>query len=1010
MASNNVAGQGPLLGWNNAQDAISALTRTINDLNKGLKGVNTGVGQMSRSRGLGLALGDVWNGTSNYAMGRNNGGQAQGHTGSSTGNGGGARFSASGSQGGGAANNGGQGGNNGSGTNTPRLGGGAANNGGHRSNGGGLKSTLSSVVAWGQKKLPDQVVMQTTAYQAAQGSSSSWHTLRDQAFKNNFTAQSTQDAATAYGTMTRTGLSAGSTSFNQQWNYVKGTSGYMNPGMTETQRAQGTAAAWNAGTYYSMQAIGIQTIKNGTKQSPRQIAQQALARWPDLKKLKTKEQIAGTIDNNQSGIMQSLSRSLDPATLELVRGELKGMMLAQVSGGSAQTYVNLANKRDNGKTQEEKNSAQSALGKLGIGGSTANTLMTRAGTLRNQDVNENDGFTEGLQTATKYLDQFSTALQGALKATGASGIMGAVGGASSVLGSSLGAGVGAWGAARGLTGAARLGSSLLGGGEGAAAGGMMGRLGGMGASAMGALDLSGAALGAAGGFGLAAYGTHHFGGQLVDKYTKKGSKSNKWGHVGVDTATGALTGAAIGSVVPVIGTGIGAVVGGAIGAGIGIFGGAGSSGGAAAATGSKTSGAKATGTQGSGKTAAAVIKVAMKYLGVKYVWGGTTPKGFDCSGLLMYSFKQIGVSLPRTAAQQQRAGKKVKLSDVRPGDLMFNGDPAHHVVMCIGGGRLIEAPHTGAVVRVRSFKPSEFTNAVRILGSVGSMSDVGSDSEDTAGSDSNRLSSMGFGGDIGSYGSTEEVDAIAAGISTAQMASGPSAASKDSSDDSSSNDVPTGAMPKGNVAKWIKSALGVLKQDTKHNESIVNTMIQHESSGNPRAINRTDSNAKAGHPSKGIMQTIDSTFNAYSLKGHKDIWNPVDNIIAGVRYAESRYHSLDNVPGIKAMANGGAYKGYAVGSANIDVDQTARVHKGEMIIPAYQAEAVRNALSGNTPLTNGVGGLHTKGGAATLHFNAGAITVKVQGSMDSQSARDAAQQIMTAIAEDNRINLIAAGN
>jgi cell wall-associated NlpC family hydrolase/SLT domain-containing protein len=1018
MASNNAGGQGPILGWNNAQDAISALTRTINDLNKGLKGVNTGVGQMSRSRGLGLALGDVWNGTSNYSFGRTNGGQGQGqgHAGSSNGNGGGARFT-TGSQGGGAANNGGQGGgqggnSGGNGTNTPRLGGGAANNGGQRSNGGGLKSTLSSVVAWGQKKLPDQVTMQTTAYQSAQGSSSSWHTLRDQAFKNNFTAQSTQDAATAYGAMTRTGLSAGSASFNQQWNYVKGTSGYMNPGMTQTQRAQGTAAAWTAGAYYANQAIGIQTIKSGQKQSPRQIAQQALARWPDLKKLKTKEQIAGTIDNNQSGIMQSLSRTLDPATLELVRGELKGMMLAQVSGGSAQTYVSLANKRDNGKTQEEKNSAQSALGKMGIGGSTANTLMTRAGTLRNQDVNENDGFTSGLQTATKYLDMFSTALQGVLKSTGLSTAMGAVGGASSVLGSSIGAGVGAWGAARGLGGAMRLGSGLLGGGGGAGgaarAGGMLSRLGGMGGAAMGALDLSGAALGAAGGFGLAAWGTHHFGGKLVDKYTKKGSKSNKWGHVAVDAGTGALTGAAIGSVVPVIGTGIGAAVGGAIGAGIGIFGGAGS-GGAAAATGSKTSGSKATGTQGSGKTAAAVIKVAMKYLGVKYVWGGSTPKGFDCSGLLMYSFRQIGVNLPRTAAQQQRAGKKVKLSDVRPGDLMFNGNPAHHVVMCIGNGRLIEAPHTGAVVRVRSFKPSEFTNAVRILGSVGSMSDVGSDAEDTAGSDSNRLSSMGFGGDTGAYGSTEEVDAIAAGITTSQMATGSSAASKDSSDDAS-GDAPTGALPKGNVAKWIKSALGILKQDTKHNESIVNTMIMHESSGNPRAINRTDSNAKAGHPSKGIMQTIDSTFNAYSLKGHKDIWNPVDNIIAGVRYAESRYKTLDNVPGIKAMANGGAYKGYAVGSANIDVDQTARVHKGEMIIPAFQAEAVRNALSGNTPLANGLGGLHTKGGAATLHFNAGAITVKVQGSMDSQSARDAAQQIMTAIAEDNRINLIAAGN
>jgi SLT domain-containing protein len=185
-------------------------------------------------------------------------------------------------------------------------------------------------------------------------------------------------------------------------------------------------------------------------------------------------------------------------------------------------------------------------------------------------------------------------------------------------------------------------------------------------------------------------------------------------------------------------------------------------------------------------------------------------------------------------------------------------------------------------------------------------------------------------------------------------------------------------------------------------------MIQHESSGNPRAINRTDSNAKAGHPSKGIMQTIDSTFNRWSIKGHKDIWNPVDNIIAGVRYAESRYHSLDNVPGIKAMANGGKYKGYAVGSTNIDVDQTARVHKGEMIIPAAQAEAVRQALANNTPLA---GGLNTSAAkAAQLNFASGSVVIQVQGVMDQQSARDAAQQFMNALAEDNRINLIAAGN
>lgn len=71
-----------------------------------------------------------------------------------------------------------------------------------------------------------------------------------------------------------------------------------------------------------------------------------------------------------------------------------------------------------------------------------------------------------------------------------------------------------------------------------------------------------------------------------------------------------------------------------------------------------------------------------------------------------------------------------------------------------------------------------------------------------------------------------------------------------------------------------------------------------------------NSNAKAGHPSKGLMQCIDSTFNAHKLPGHNDIYNPVDNIIAGVRYTMSRYGSIANTPGLQAMSHGGGYVGY----------------------------------------------------------------------------------------------------
>nr|WP_083472922.1 transglycosylase SLT domain-containing protein [Kibdelosporangium phytohabitans] len=125
---------------------------------------------------------------------------------------------------------------------------------------------------------------------------------------------------------------------------------------------------------------------------------------------------------------------------------------------------------------------------------------------------------------------------------------------------------------------------------------------------------------------------------------------------------------------------------------------------------------------------------------------------------------------------------------------------------------------------------------------------------------------------------------------------------------------PPAGPPPGNVQEWIKQAQEILRANgiNVSDEDVpkIWAIIQHESNGNPNAINNWDSNAAKGTPSKGLMQCIDPTFNSYKLPGHDDIWNPVDNICAGVNYAISRYGSLDNVPGIKAMAGGGAYRGY----------------------------------------------------------------------------------------------------
>lgn len=113
----------------------------------------------------------------------------------------------------------------------------------------------------------------------------------------------------------------------------------------------------------------------------------------------------------------------------------------------------------------------------------------------------------------------------------------------------------------------------------------------------------------------------------------------------------------------------------------------------------------------------------------------------------------------------------------------------------------------------------------------------------------------------------------------------------------------------GNVKSWLTAALQATGQSIDM-LPYLETIVQHESGGDPTAVNNWDSNAKAGHPSKGLMQTIDSTFNQYKMDGHDDIFNPVDNAIAGIRYAIARYGSLANVPGIKSMSKGGGYVGY----------------------------------------------------------------------------------------------------
>lgn len=88
-----------------------------------------------------------------------------------------------------------------------------------------------------------------------------------------------------------------------------------------------------------------------------------------------------------------------------------------------------------------------------------------------------------------------------------------------------------------------------------------------------------------------------------------------------------------------------------------------------------------------------VLRTAASLSGIYYRWGGTTTSGFDCSGFTSYVFRANGKSLPRTAAAQQRATRRV--SSPQPGDLVFFGSPAYHVGIYAGGGMMYDSPRTG---------------------------------------------------------------------------------------------------------------------------------------------------------------------------------------------------------------------------------------------------------------------------------------------------------------------------
>jgi cell wall-associated NlpC family hydrolase len=117
--------------------------------------------------------------------------------------------------------------------------------------------------------------------------------------------------------------------------------------------------------------------------------------------------------------------------------------------------------------------------------------------------------------------------------------------------------------------------------------------------------------------------------------------------------------------------------------------------------------------------ARAAVRFALHFRGVPYVWGASSPAGFDCSGLTRYVYAHFGIKLPHSTYGQWATGRHIPRSQLRPGDLVFFG--MGHVGLWLGRGRFVHAPHTGQVVSVdrlaSSWYAASYSGAVRIPGS-----------------------------------------------------------------------------------------------------------------------------------------------------------------------------------------------------------------------------------------------------------------------------------------------------
>lgn len=317
--------------------------------------------------------------------------------------------------------------------------------------------------------------------------------------------------------------------------------------------------------------------------------------------------------------------------------------------------------------------------------------------------------------------------------------------------------------------------------------------------------------------------------------------------------------------------------------------------------------AKDAGEGGSGSSSELLNK-AIKYgTGKPYVWGATGPDSFDCSGLVQYTLKQMGKSFPHYSGDQYNSSTAVSKPSV--GDLVFfGGGGSEHVGIYSGGGKMFSAQSPDSHPNIGYAKISDWSESVAKGGyrKVPGISTKDDTKEDKGGSSLQKLIKSQVGGMF------KWISKYIAPLN----------------DDAGGSE---GAPSGDGVGRWrsqVKQALEANGLSTS--ASMVNKILRQintESSGNEKAVQGVHDINSGGNEARGLMQTVPGTFNAYKHKGHGDIMNGYDNLLAALAYAKDRYGS-----GLSALGNG---HGYANGGL-ITKHQIAEIGEGnkpEMIIP-----------------------------------------------------------------------------